>query len=331
MKSLFGAVFVVLVCIGSITSLAYAQEIHLALYPPIIEIVTTPGNTFTVAITLTNLSTQNQNVTASFKSFRPEGEDGTIVFTDDNKGNSFFTLAQEGKAIGESLDLRPNEKRELSLVVKVPQEASGSGFVEKDIYTALLLQTKNTTKPSQTVSKVEAGIGSNILVAVRRLNGTTIISASLKEFSIPTVLFDQPTKPILRVENKGEHFIKVKGEIAIFDIAGKEVKKVTLPMQNILALSTRDISSQLEPISIQGLFGKYRAEAKVDLGEGKILSKSITFYAIPKKVGIIFIIILFGFSLLLIRFHLYARELLGQKLRVKKKSKALNVREKKAI
>lgn len=313
MKSLL-ILLVVLVCMCSIASLAYAQELHLALYPPIIEIVTTSDTTHTAPITLTNLSTQSQTVTASFKAFRPQGEDGTIAFTDDNRNDSIFVLVQDGKAIAESLDLRPNEKRELTLIVKVPQEAS-------DIYTTLLLQTKNTTKSSQTVSKIETGIGTNIIVSIRNPSGTASVSAGLKEFSMPVVLFDQPPKPTLRIENKGKHFIKTRGEITIFDREDNEVKKIHLPMQNILALSTRDLSSQLEPLSTSRLFGKYRVEARVDLGEGKILSDGLIFYAAPKKIGIILILILLALGLVIIRVWAYARKISTEKMRKRTKSK----------
>ncbi|GEM_PF-5161969 len=294
MKKLLVVLAPIIIGIGSIGSIpvpASAEPLDLSLYPPITEIIATPGSTLKAPISLTNNSEKSQTLYFRIKLFIPL-EDGSINLTDDNNLDKILTLEKNGQKIDNEFKLRPSETANLLLTADIPKEASFS-----DHYAALLFQTKNEEQPtpseSGAFSKIETGLASNLLLSIRPSNWQPTETFMIKEFSLnQLIFFGQEIRTTLKIENQSPHFARAKGTVIIKDINDNVIEKQELPTQNVLSQTTRNLAHNLPSFSSANLFGKYTAYASVDI-EGEILTQTIVFFAIPKKgVGIIIVIMI---------------------------------------
>lgn len=293
------------------TATVYASQPNLSLYPPIIEITTIPDTTVTTPITITNNSDSNQTISFDVKMFLPEDDDGSMSFVENNRVSALkqmVKIEKNGDLVNDSFTLRPNEKSELTLTVTVPKEASLGSILDSDSYLTALFQTQNNVELSQSGSKVETGLGTHILLSINAPDNSKRSEAILKEFRTHKFFLDQPIDFILRVENKGKHFLKAGGEIRIFDTQGHQIKTIPVSKQNVLAESIRNLVGDHQPIPSQGLFGKYHAQATIDIGEGKILQESITFYVIPEKPAKISLLLLLAITIIVLRYWYYLKK-----------------------
>ncbi|MBI2036680.1 hypothetical protein HYT17_03555 [Candidatus Microgenomates bacterium] len=296
---------------------AHAEKLDISLYPPITEIIAlaspaggTPSSTLKAPLILTNNSKKSQTIKFSIKPFTA-AQDGSITININDNGNNVAALTSmirleknPSTSSGQGIfTLRPSETANLSLLVDIPKEATPS-----DYYATLLFQTGNDSEPTSSesgaFSKIEAGIGSNVLLSVRS-NLSNLSNTKIKEFSVPVIATGEPVNFLLLLENQGLHFVKVKGDITLADAAGVQIKKLIIPTQNVLAGSIRNISSSA--ISTQNLWGKYTAVANIDVDGRKTLNQTLTFYVIPKRLLLIGLIGLIGLIAISHRLRFYRK------------------------
>lgn len=304
----------------------YAQQLDLSVYPPITEIVTAPAKIAKAPITITNNTGIMQKVKISFKPFEAASLDGTARFTDakelDPIANT-IRVEKNGETIINTVQLRPDETAQLDLIV-TPANQQNVG----DVYMGVFFQTVNEKELKQTASRIEAGIVSLLLLSIRDSKNPSPTQVRLEHFSSHKLIIDGPISFELPVANEGPHLVKMSGDIILFDAHGNQIATTNLPEQNILAKSTRNLALQATPIESNKLFGLYKAQAAVHVTEDKTLYQTLTFYVIPKKTGIIYLIILIVLIGFAIRLRLYIQKFHHMKEKLTRPGKRRKLRRK---
>jgi len=294
----------------------WAQNLSLAIWPPLLEVTIQPGKSITQVYKLKNTGETDLALTSKIVPFKPEGERGDIAFTSEG-GNlefsSWFSFQNANLALGEKFLLPAGREQEVVLKIKIPQRAP-----EGDYYFTLLFETlPGVFLPAGSGGQIEAKIGSNILLTVSQ-TGETKKQAEIEEFkllncSIAQLFngcvidsFSQP-KFTVRLKNTGQAFFKPIGSITTSGWLNQRWALDLLP-ENILTNSIRQIQCQQaappqilpSPCELRTKFllGKYTAKLEfgTDEASGKYQAQ-IVFWALPLKLGagvlVVLILLLF--------------------------------------
>jgi len=306
---------------------AFAADISLGIYPPILQIQTTPPANIPNPITLQNLSEQEVTVVASIRPFTTSPLlNGQIQFIQesDMQGNDPQILEKIGLFDGDqpvtTFTLAPNQSKNLTLEVDIPQdEPSG------DYYFTLLFTSKGIGSDTSNTSSVVGSIGENVLLSIGPTDATTGV---LEKFEAPLFLQHGPVPFRILLNNTSKHFITPQGTILIKNMFGQTIGKVNVLGVNILAQSSRYIPSE-QPTrynqSIRGaqdlqqdtnalwdetfLLGLYQANLSIKLSDqGPLFTKSIYFFALPWQGMIILFAIglVGGYSIYRVRKKLHS-------------------------
>ena len=285
-----------------------AQQISLGISPPLIELIIKPGKSVLIAYKLENFSDPTI-ISATVLPFEAKDSLGNIKIKDEFDGPVRFTLDNSEIKLGDSFFLKTRESQQLLLRIRIPEDAP-----EGDYYYTLLSQTQAPPiKDGQTSNRVEATIGSNILITVTNsgrldINGKISLFDVLNQFKLKLFgrqlnFFESSDKipVVLIVENNGKNVIKPEGEIVLWGNFGEKASYAILP-DNILAGSKRLLSASSSaeidrPVTLllSGFFiGQYKLSTTVNFGEGTPnLFASTSFIAIPLKliIGILIAVV----------------------------------------
>jgi len=304
-----------------------AQQISLGLSPPLLELVIKPGKSVVIGYKLENFS-DPVIITTKVLPFKPKDDLGRIEMLEEFEGPIRFALDNSEIDLGQPFFLKTRQSQQLLLRIRVPEKAP-----EGDYYYSFLCQTQAPpTKEGESSSRINAGIGSNILITVSEAGQTEIKGRisffdvlsrfQLNLFNNVLNFFESSDKiPIvLIVENRGKNLIKPYGAIELGGNFGEKARYEILP-DNILANSQRLLnataSAEIDcPASgnkpfycrrpatllLSGFFvGRYRLSASINFGEGTPnLFASTSFIAVPLKL-IIAIVVVFFIGILVIK------------------------------
>lgn len=305
---------------------AFAQQVSLAISPPIIESLIKPGKSILIAYRIENFG--DPVILSSYiRTFEPKDNRGNITIKDEAVGPIRFSLDNADLALEQPFFLKTLDSKQLLLRMRVPE-----GAPPGDYYYTLILQTEPPPSVSgSSHSRAKATIGSNILITVSNtgkleVKPKIILFDVLSSIKIPFVgknirLFDSSnTIPVvLIVKNQGSNLIKPQGEILLRGNFGERASFDILP-KNILADSERYVSASPSAeidcesdraktecknetsLLIKGFFvGKYNLSTSVNFGEGTpTLFASISFISLPFKF-IIGLLVSIGIAFLVIR------------------------------
>lgn len=272
-----------------------AQALSISVYPPIIEVQTTPPSSPTVPITIQNLEDtdvilqiqliplqMSPNGTGDVL-FNPAALEtgfygyykGQIQFLVDNVKTDSVTLqAQEAKQVAVNINLR-------------------KGDPPGDFYYAIVFLNEGRKLDDTSLTSIPAGIATNLLLSIGpkkpALGGIT-------EFYTSFFKNNGPAEFELLMHNGSEHLVNPTGTITITNMLGKNVAKIDILPQYILAQSDRYLidrnSSTSANLSLENnpkiiwnenfLLGFYTATAQIRLdGTGEILTEKVHFIAFP--------------------------------------------------
>ena len=265
-------------------SKAEAAEFSLGLYPPLLKIQAQPPAMINAPITIQNLSENNLGLHIIIKPFavKKEAED-----------EFFFKKIQvidEDDPI-QSLTLAPQQKKDLFVKIDV-----GKNDPQKDYYFYIQFISKENKIDNETsYSQILGGVSLTVLVSL----GKEDPKAGLEEFSSP-VFIQRPLVPfVVKIKNTGQHFITPYGIITIKNLLKQTVWQIELPISNILKGSTSSIKADWSKPFILGL---YTATLDLSISEqGPILSRSLSFFALPVKPILAAIILIVAILLLFMR------------------------------
>ena len=170
------------------------------------------------------------------------------------------------------------------MAITIPKDVNIS-----DYYFSILFISEDQPPTTSSVSLNLAGIGTNVILSVGEKEKPNAI---LQEFSTPLFTEKGPVPFTIRIDNKGDHFIKPQGNIIIKNMFGQSVGKLDLLPFNILSGSIRSITNPGSIWKESFLLGYYTSTLNVSLSdEGPVFTKTIHFFALPVGTLIIIIII----------------------------------------
>ena len=200
----------------------------------------------------------------------------------------------------QTITLAPKQKRNLNLIVQIPQNQT-----KGDYYISLIFTSGGQTSVKTNSSQALAGIVSNILLSIGPLGET---KGYIADFSAPAFVAKGPLPFTVRVENTSDHYITPKGDIVITNMFGQNVGKINLLRVNILSNTTRRIPDSVQsggpdskdyqtikaivdnnqyPVAVwpeKLLVGPYTATLTIALSDsGPLFKKSIIFFAFPTE------------------------------------------------
>ncbi len=267
---------------------AYALKIT----PTVVELKAKPGEILSRTIEVMNETENPLSITANFSEAEgSESEGGVAKYS---KPTETSTLANWITFEGESsFDLASGEKRKVSFIVTVPENAPPGGH-----YAAINWFPQ--AADVQSGAAVTGGIATNIALDVA---GTVTEKGDIVSFTTQGDIkkYDKlPVNFVTRINNSGSRHFKPKGSIIVKDMFGKEV--VSLPVNvtnaggNVLPGSTREFKATWD----SGFaFGKYTAVLDVMLGGAGKKTATYEFWVMPAGLAILWVIILIVVLLIL--------------------------------
>ncbi len=286
-----------------IREISFAQNVSIGVYPPIMQMDTTPPADAKADFFLTNPSDQSLELSISYKPFKPKGtKNGEIELSDDLSSfpdplfvNRIKILEEEEPV--KSVTLSPKQNKKLTLEVQLPpNEQKG------DYYFTILFSARPTTNIKANSSLLYPTIGMNVLLTVGPKGKT---EGYISRFSVPFFVDSGPVIFNVEVANRSNHFIQPTSEIVVKNLVTGKKDIVSLIPVNILANTVRAIPDSLQaeansseyekiaeviqrqdsPVAVypkKFLLGFYNATLNVSLEEnGTRFTKSVTFFAFP--------------------------------------------------
>lgn len=283
---------------------AFAQSVSLGIYPPIVQIDSTPPADIKTVINLQNFSDSISTINISIKAFQAaQSNDGQIELLNDysNFIDPFFInrvrILDDQKRIT-SLTLSPKQKKNLAMQIQIPKNQPHG-----DYYFTVIFSTVAQSSTLSNSTLQSGGVAMNVLLTIGPKGKN---QAVIQDFSTPIFANSGPVPFNVLIYNKSDHFITPSGEIIITNMFGQNVGKVNLLPVNILSNSTRFIPDSKyvneerkeykSPVAIwpeKFLIGPYTAKLSLSLSENSpALERSITFFAFPFSYLIAVLLIL---------------------------------------
>lgn len=269
--------------------------------PPLIDLATTPGRKIPIKLKLTNITDTSFRVSAKVYDFEPKGESGAASIIEDPNAERPFSLKSWIADIGE-FDFAPKEKKEIDVIVDVPENAEPGGHFGLIRFSGKL--------PDVGGSQVglSASIDSLILL---RVAGETDEKLFVKEFyttstsdTLDKQMYFEKAKLVFatRLENSGNVHVKPVGNIEIFNIFNKKIANVEFNSSggNVLPGSVRRFENNFEG---EKLFGPHRAQLTLTYGAGHtVSSEKIIFWVLPYKIIALSLVILILLMIIITKF-----------------------------
>lgn len=277
---------------------AFAQQVSLEVYPPILQINTDAPASVKAPFTIVNSSDAPIDLDIVLKPFTSsEKGNGEVSFLPDGQqmpgaDPDIFSKMQiyDGSSVITKLTLAPQQQKNLLLHIGIPSDEPPS-----DYYFTILFLSHGQNLANETTASTTAGIGINVLLSIGPKGNTTGL---LNEFSTPWFTTHGPIAFTTSVQNTSNFFIVPKGDIVVKNMFGQAVGHIQLLPVNILANTNRFLpdnkSGSLEkaiwPETF--VFGLYSATLTVALSStGPLFTKTIYFVAFPISFFIILILL----------------------------------------
>lgn len=290
-----------------------AQQVSLGIFPPIMQIETTPPAEVKSKFYLQNEGDGILNLNIEIKAFKPsKSNDGQIEIleTTENFPDPLLInrvkIKDKGVAI-KSLTLSPKQRKELDFEIIIPpNEAKG------DYYFTLFFVNVPSTNISTNSTLTSAGVAMNVLLSVGPKGET---KGFIDKFSTPLFVDSGPVPFTVQVENQSDHFVSAKGSIIIENIFGQKVGKIDLLPVNILSGSQRlipdsknsDLNAKIYPYPVaiwpeKFLIGPYKATLTLGFSDTDYkFSRKISFFAFPATYLIAILLVLGVITFIILR------------------------------
>lgn len=266
---------------------AYAQELSFGVYPPIIQVNANPPASFTTPMSVQNFSDKEVNLAIEYRFFKPR-ENGTIellpkgIVEGEDKDILKKIQVFQGSSVLNKITLAPKQKKDLNLHVGIPENEPPA-----DYYFSILFVSTQPGPGNENSSVSSGGVSTNVLLSIGPKGST---KGNISQFSAPPFVSHGPVPFSIKVANKSDHFISIKGNLVIRNMFGDVVGNIDLLPVNILENSQRIIPASgsaniTNPKVLWNeklLLGFYKARLTVSLSEeGPVFIKDINFFAFP--------------------------------------------------
>lgn len=247
------------------------------------------GKSDTLTITLENPSDgaiTAKAVANDFIASEDESGEPRLILDDSVPApkNSFKKLVN-GLA---DVNLGPREKKDLTVTISVPEDASAGGY-----YGAVRFEPQlgATDASGQANVGLTASVGTIVLVRVpgnltERLDLVQISAATKQDdkYNAKSFFTSGDVAIMTRLKNSGDIHVKPFGKVQVKNMFGKVVNEFefnnTEPRANILPDSTRKFGNDLPKLR---WFGRYTVEANLGYsdGGGDLITARASFWYIP--------------------------------------------------
>lgn len=261
----------------------------LEISPPLVDVKADPGQVVKTQLKVRNVTKFPLIVEAEYNDFVANGEDGQPKILLNNDEKSPYSIKDWLGTIP-TATLQPREQATFDVTIAVPKNASPGGHYGVVRYTGTPADTGDASAVS-----LSASIGTLILVNVSgdvQESGKISDLYSARDGKERTMFEYGPVGIITKIENTGNVHFKPKGTVRVSNMFGGKVQEFQLNANggNVLPKSTRKFENVLNK---KLLFGRYQIQADVTYGQdNKIMSKTSSFWVIPYKLVILFILLL---------------------------------------
>jgi len=268
----------------------------LEISPPVVELSADPGQTIATKIQIRDVSPGELVAKGEADDFGAgSGEDGKPQLLLNETGATRFSLKYWVASVPD-LDLRPQQLGTVSITVNVPANAEPGGHYGVIRFTAAPPNLQGTGVA------LSASIGALILL---RVNGNVTDRVNLAQFSAnapvdpnqtettvaPKSFFESgPVGFTVRVQDAGTVHEVVQGTVTIKNTFGHKVAVLPVNAQggNVLPNSVRRFD---EALGQKHLFGRYTATLQMSyLGGQKTISSTLTFWVVPWKLVLLWLV-----------------------------------------
>ncbi len=247
------------------------------------DVTISPGQSKTISINVTNVTTNSASFQAVINDFvaNPNESGDPSIILDPKQYAPSHSLKRFVKPIAD-FTLGAGQQKAIPVEIDVPASAAGGGY-----YGAVRFAPAGSTGVNQTVS-LSGSVGSLILAKVPGdiKEQMSIASFDARNNDRPSTVFtsSKGIDVVVRFQNEGNIQEQPFGKVLLKDRSGKviasyEVNNVD-PPGNVLPDSIRKFTVPLG--NKVGSFGQFKLEGNFGYGtSGQLLSASTTFYVIP--------------------------------------------------
>lgn len=287
-----------------------AQGQSLSIYPPIIEVQTTPPASPVVPIVVQNNNTDDVSLKIQLIPFKTNSVSGQVILEPELINSGFYPYYKDriqflvdGKKT-DTLILQALESKEVELNINLTK-----GDPPGDYYFSVVFISDGTTQTGSSIVQIPTGIATNLLLSIGPKGQS---AGGISQFSTSSFKSKGPVNFTLKIHNASKHLVLPSGSIEITNIFGHNVGSVKILPQYILAGSDRFLlddqqSSPSGRLSFEEedsqpkvnwpekfLFGWYRATATIQLADDtNKLTATTYFFAFPLYFFFPLVVILF--------------------------------------
>ena len=308
-KAIFG-ILILLVFLSIAKTNIQAQEQSLSIFPPVIEVQTTPPSSPTTPIIIQNNAENDLQLKIELIPFKTNNITGEIRLVPNDISKGFYPYYRDriqflvdGKK-ADTIILAPLESKQIELNINLAK-----GDPPGDYYYSIVFINQQEGPSGSSVSQMPAGIATNLLLSIGPKDQS---SGSISQFKTSSFKTNGPVEFELKVHNSSKHLINPTGTIQIQNLFGQNVGAVKILPQYILAGSDRFMlddnqsspEAQLASQQLNStpkviwpekfLLGWYEAKATILLEEdGRKYTQSLYFFAFPLYLFFPLVTILF--------------------------------------
>jgi hypothetical protein len=267
----------------------------LTVSPALFQLSLTPGESLSSSINVINNNPYAVDLYASSMNFEVKGEEGRGNFIPlSGNATTSYSLASWLIVPKEPIHILAEKTGVIPFTLHIPKDAEPGGH-----YGAILTGNQPNVKTDGNVVKISSSISTLFLVKV---NGEMIEKGGIREFSLDKDFYQEPkVKFTLRFENKGNVHLIPRGEIAIYNMWGKERGKILVNQDsdfgNVLPMSIRKFAFEWTGESNFFEVGRYKAVAGVSFGDTTKQTdyREVYFWVIPFAPLVKILVFLFAF------------------------------------
>jgi hypothetical protein len=284
--------------LGNLTASAQSGGQGLQVSPVIVDLNGEKGGSYTLKLTVTNVTAGTLDITSTVNDFTAADDTGNPkIITDTSAPATTYSLRSWVTAIP-PMTLQPKQSRNLTVGVNIPHNAEAGGH-----YGVIRFSGVPPSAAGQTQVSLNASVG---VLLLARVAGNITEKLVVKDMyaqqgSKKTGLISNgPVTIVTEVSNTGNVHVKPVGTMTIKDTFGKTVGSYPFGSntKNVLPGSTRRYD---QPFDKRFLFGRYTAHVEAGYGTtGGVLIGTMTFWVIPYKL-ILFLIVIIAVLVLLFK------------------------------
>ncbi len=303
---LFTVLFIILL---AVVPRVDAQGQSVSIYPPVIEVQTSPPSSPTVPIVIQNNNSEDVTLKIQLIPFKTNDTSGEVILMPDEINKGFYPYYRDriqfliDSKKTDTIVLQALESKQIELNINLSK-----GDPPGDFYYSIVFISEGQKTGESSVSSLPTGIATNLLLSIGPKDQS---SGGISQFSTSSFKSKGPVEFTLKLHNASKHLINPTGNIEITNTFGKPVGSVKLLSQYVLSRSDRYLidtsqstaSAQTTTIldSIpkviwpeKFLFGWYKAKVSVQLDEnGPIYYAYTYFFAFPLYLFFPLVIVLF--------------------------------------